>query len=113
MQKRADSRIGAFPVGDVRGYEVVGRNSDESGGSFTVDGADPPHSRASALLQCPRRLKAFGTTQILWETSEVTRVWAAMRTTAAGQSLLMLLPHRIRGQARSYSVRVEIGRAVV
>ncbi|SER06539.1 hypothetical protein SAMN03159444_03143 [Pseudomonas sp. NFACC02] len=40
-------------------------------------------------------------TQVLWETSEVTRVWAAIRTKAVGQSLVMLLIHRIRQQAGS------------
>ncbi len=33
----------ADSVGDVRGYEGMGRNSDECGVSATVDGADPPH----------------------------------------------------------------------
>jgi hypothetical protein len=31
MQKRADSRVGAFPVGDIRGTEGMGGNSPERG----------------------------------------------------------------------------------
>jgi len=44
----------------------------------------------------------------LWETSEVTRVWAAIRTNAVGQSPSMLLTHCIRQQAGSYSSRVAL-----
>ncbi len=58
------------------------------------------------MLQYRRRSQGFGTTWILWETSEVTRVWAAIRTKAVGQSPLRVLTHRIREQAHSYSIRV-------
>jgi len=37
------------PVGDVRGYEGMGRISDECGVSFTIDMSDPVHSRANRL----------------------------------------------------------------
>ncbi|SEQ84825.1 hypothetical protein SAMN03159444_02623 [Pseudomonas sp. NFACC02] len=46
-QTRASTRSS---VGNVRGYEGMGRNSDECGGSGTIDGAAPPHSPASRLL---------------------------------------------------------------
>jgi hypothetical protein len=44
-----------YPVGDVRGYEGIGRTSDECGVSFSMDVADPPHSPASRLpqMRCP------------------------------------------------------------
>jgi hypothetical protein len=40
-----------------------------------------------------------GNTGFLWETSEVTRVWAALRTNAVGHSALMLMKYRIRRNA--------------
>ena len=57
--------------------------------------------RQQAGPQYPRRLQVFGTTQILWETSEVTRA-----ANGVGQSPLMVLTHRIRQQAGSHSIRV-------
>jgi hypothetical protein len=42
--KAANPHHTAIPVGDVRGYEGMGRNSDECGVSVDIFIADPPHS---------------------------------------------------------------------
>jgi hypothetical protein len=62
---------------------------------------DPPHSRASRLLQYQRRAQVFGTPRFLWETSEVTRA-----ANAVCHSTSMSLTHRIRQQAGSYRINV-------
>ncbi|SEQ09604.1 hypothetical protein SAMN03159444_01039 [Pseudomonas sp. NFACC02] len=60
----------------------------------------PP--RASSLPQFAVWTQVRDQPGPLWETSEVTRVWAAIRTNAVGQSPLMVLTQCFRQQAGSH-----------